>query len=96
MKENWPTRRGVLTREAEEIRRFDLSKPLVLRSRITEVDRLVTAMKAMKSALATFGAYVPRDLVRQLPDAGTTPRVGGERRPLSIMFTDIEGFTSVA
>jgi adenylate cyclase len=87
---------GQLTREADAIRAFELSRPLTIASRIREVDQLSRAMAAMKATLATFGAYVPRDLVRQFLAAGATPRLGGERLPLTIMFTDVRGFTTIA
>ncbi|HEY4253584.1 MAG TPA: adenylate/guanylate cyclase domain-containing protein [Roseomonas sp.] len=87
---------GRLTREAEAIRRLELDNPLHLDSRITEVQRLGGAMSAMKAALANFAAYVPRDLVQQLVANGEAARLGGDRRQLSVMFTDVEGFTTLA
>jgi adenylate cyclase len=87
---------GRLTREAEAIRRFDLDSPIEILSHITEVQRLGGAMAAMKSALGNFAAYVPRDLVRQLVGAGEAARLGGDRRPLTVMFSDVQGFTDLA
>jgi len=87
---------GVLTREADAIRRLEFGAPMTLRSRISEVERLADAMRSMKSALRLFGLYVPRDLVRKLMDEGAEAQLGGERRPISVMFTDIEGFTTLA
>lgn len=87
---------GALTREADAIRRLEFSAPMVLRSRISEVQLLADSMRSMKSALRLFGLYVPRDLVRKLMDEGAEARLGGERRPISVMFTDIEGFTTLA
>jgi adenylate cyclase len=86
---------GVLTREAQAIRRLELATPLVLRSHITEVEHLTEAIAAMKATLASFAAYLPRDLVRQFLAAGTEPRLGGERIALSLMFTDVQGFTTI-
>ncbi|HEY2619081.1 MAG TPA: adenylate/guanylate cyclase domain-containing protein [Acetobacteraceae bacterium] len=86
---------GVLTREAQSIRRLELAAPLVLRSHITEVERLAEAVAAMKATLNSFAAYLPRDLVRQFLAAGTEPRLGGERVALSLMFTDVQGFTTI-
>lgn len=85
-----------LTHEAEAIRRFDLEQPLTVSSHITEVARLATTMQAMKSALHTFGLYVPKFLVRELVSGDGRARLGGERRELSVMFTDIVGFTTIA
>jgi adenylate cyclase len=87
---------AALTREADAIRRFDLDRPMAVSSRITEVARLAATMQAMKAALHTFGVYVPKDLVRQLMGGDGTARLGGERRVLTVMFTDIVGFTTIA
>ena len=86
---------GVLTREAQSIRRLELAAPLVLRSHITEVERLAEAVAAMKTTLGNFAAYLPRDLVRQFLASGIEPRLGGERVALSLMFTDVQGFTTI-
>ncbi|MBR0657546.1 adenylate/guanylate cyclase domain-containing protein [Plastoroseomonas arctica] len=87
---------GRLTREAEAIRRFELDSPIRLDSHIAEVQRLGAAMGAMKAALGNFSAYVPRDLVRQLVGTGEMAKLGGDRRPLTVMFTDVENFTDLA
>lgn len=85
-----------LTVEAEGIRGFLLDGPVPVQSRIVEIERLAGAMGAMKASLRTFGAYVPRDLVRQLIAEGGTATLGGQRRALSVMFSDVEGFTRLA
>ena len=87
---------GVLTREAQAIRRLELTAPLNLRSRIIEVERLAEAIAAMKATLTSFTVYLPRDLVHQFLAAGIEPRLGGERVALSVMFSDIQGFTAIA
>jgi len=86
---------GVLTREAQSIRRLELAAPLVLRSHITEVERLAEAVAAMKATLGSFAAYLPRDLIRQFLASGIEPHLGGERLALSLMFTDVQGFTTI-
>jgi adenylate cyclase len=86
-----------LTREADAIRRFDLERPLTVSSHITEVARLAATMHAMKDALHLFGLYVPKYLVRQLVSGdGGGAKLGGERRQVTVMFTDIVGFTTIA
>jgi adenylate cyclase len=39
---------------------------------------------------------VPKRLVQQLVESGTALRLGGARREVTVMFTDIEGFTNIA
>jgi adenylate cyclase len=87
---------GVLTREAEAIRRLDLTTPLQLTTHITEVERLAQAMGGMKAALRLFSVYVPRDLVRKLMAEGAEAELGGERRRLTVMFSDVQNFTTIA
>lgn len=85
-----------LGREAEAIRRLDLAAPLVPPGGTAEVAALGEAMGTMKSALRLFSVYVPRDLVRKLMAEGAEAELGGERRRLTVMFSDVQGFTTIA
>ena len=72
---------------------FDHVSPLPP-SRIKEIDDLASSFNAMLIGLQSFGRYVPRMLVKRLireHQAG----VGIEERELTVMFTDIVGFTSI-
>lgn len=85
-----------LTQEAEALRALDTSRPLPVASGLAELDRLGDAMRQMKKSLGVFGIYVPRDLVRQLVAHGSEARLGGERRVVTVMFTDVQDFTRIA
>lgn len=85
-----------LAGEADDIRRFNLESPIDIESRIAEVADLATAVKAMKSSLFSFGRYVPKALARRILLSDMDTRLGGERRELTLMFTDVVGFTSLA
>jgi adenylate cyclase len=89
-----PLRR--LSAEARKIEAFDLVESIPIRSRISEVRELEEAMSAAKMGLRTFGLYVPIELVRQILQSGVSPTPGGERRNLTVMFSDIQDFTSIA
>jgi len=52
-------------------------------------------MERMRSTLETFVRYVPRELVRHLIQSGEQLEVGGVKRDVTLLFTDIEGFTSL-
>jgi adenylate cyclase len=43
-----------------------------------------------------FGQYVSPDLVNQLSENPDRLILGGERRPLSILFSDVRGFTTIS
>ncbi len=85
-----------LADEADRIRSLQLDSALCLRSRIDEVDRLGAAMTSMRSALASFSRYLPKALVQQFIATGTDPVPGGERREITLLFSDVENFTPLA
>ena len=43
-----------------------------------------------------FGQYVSRDVYERLVDNPTLARLGGERREMTVLFSDIRGFTTVS
>ncbi|MCX5834348.1 MAG: adenylate/guanylate cyclase domain-containing protein, partial [Deltaproteobacteria bacterium] len=65
-------------------------------SMIKEVDRLMVATDDMKRGLRSFGKYVPTDVVRDIMASGGEAKLGGRRVNLTVFFSDIEGFTSIA
>jgi adenylate cyclase len=85
-----------LAREAEAIRRLDLAETPATAGGTAEVAALAETMAGMKSALRLFSVYVPRDLVRKLMAEGAEAKLGGERRRLTVMFSDVQGFTTIA
>ncbi len=89
-------RLGTLATEADKIRSFDLDEPVAVKSLFVEVHNLARAFGAMKQALQVFGRYVPKALVREIVQSGTTPELGGQRQEISVLFTDISGFTRIA
>jgi adenylate cyclase len=82
-----------LTEEADRIRRFDLEGEVAVHSAVTEIQTLASAAGAMKAALKSFGTYVPKDLVRGIVQSGTPTEVGGQRRQVTVLFTDLANFT---
>ncbi|MBF0628837.1 MAG: adenylate/guanylate cyclase domain-containing protein [Magnetococcales bacterium] len=85
-----------LAEETRRIREFDLSEPVVVRSLITEIRQLTESVATMKNALQTFGQYIPKELVRQLIASGEAVGLVGERRELTLLFTDVADFTTMA
>ncbi len=65
-------------------------------SRISELDEQSRAFNAMLSSLKAFETYVPRTLVERLLNRGEAETMISEERELTIMFTDIAGFTSMS
>lgn len=87
---------GRLTEETERISRLEMDSTQTISSRIDEVDRLGDAVSHMRSALVSACRYLPRSLVRQFMCSGTVPHLGGERRDISLLFTDVQNFTTLS
>lgn len=85
-----------LSHEADDIREFNLEHPIVLNTHIKEVQILLTALRALKSTIASFGKYVPTDLVKKLFASGEIAELSGTKKTLTVMFSDIVSFTRIA
>jgi len=61
-----------------------------------DVQEVLSGLEQAKTALRGMGKYAPLDLVRELYAENREPALGGELRELSILFSDLEGFTSLS
>jgi adenylate cyclase len=85
-----------LAAETDRIQRFELDQtPGRVRSIIREIDDLGRSVATMRTVVRTFSSFVPRRLVQQLVETGDALRLGGTRREVTVMFTDIAGFTEI-
>lgn len=84
-----------LTEETDRIKNFELEGSITIVSRIKEIIMLTYALNAMKKGLRSFQKYVPATLVRHIIEAGTDAQVGGAKKQLAILFSDIKDFTSI-
>jgi len=85
-----------LTTEAQAIRRLELNAKTEVPSRIREVSSLAIAMSEMKSSLRSFQKFVPVDVVRELVTTATEARLGGSRLTITMFFSDVADFTTLA
>ncbi len=87
---------AALVEQSKLIRLLDLRLDLApIDSRLKEVAQLSEAHASMRTALDSFARYVPRELVRDLLGRGEAARIGGRLLPLTILITDIRGFTAI-
>ena len=86
----------LLTESVENIRAFNLRVPVRIKTFILEIRDLAAALETMRSSLNAFGSYVPRPLVERMITNDLSPALGGDRRELTLLFSDIEGFTSLS
>ncbi|MBL9089040.1 MAG: adenylate/guanylate cyclase domain-containing protein [Planctomycetia bacterium] len=87
---------GLLAAESDRITALDLAPGPAVRSHLREVHRLAESQERMRGALDSFAKYVPTPVVRELLRQGEAARLGGRVRPVTVLFTDIRGFTGVS
>jgi adenylate cyclase len=75
---------------------FDLDVKTDIDTVYVELQRMVQAFDRMVTGLHSFSSYVPTELVRDLVATGRKAELGGEERELSMYFSDIAGFTTLA
>ena len=86
-----------LNRAARRVRRLSLDDlPDLPPSRIRELNDAGEAFNAMVNSLRWFETYVPRTLVRRLMRQGKAALAHSVQREVTVMFTDIVGFTALS
>ncbi len=90
-------RRGLerVVAESERMRRFEF-EPSTATSAFADIRAVLVDLERAKTALRGLARYAPVDLVRRLYADNREPKLGGELRLVTLLFTDVEGFTSFA
>ncbi|HEX7865245.1 MAG TPA: adenylate/guanylate cyclase domain-containing protein [Variovorax sp.] len=65
-------------------------------SRVLEIQHLDQALDDSARSLKAFSKFVPVDVINQLIDEGHALGPSGSPRRVTVMFTDVEGFTSIS
>jgi adenylate cyclase len=81
--------------EMRQVEQFRLDHLSYRPSRLRELDDLSHALRLMAGGLSAFRKYLPADLVESLIREGIEARPGGRTQPLTVMFTDLAGFTAL-
>ena len=85
-----------ITREVQAIIRLEPSTSFKTHKIITEISSLANAIIKLKSTINAFILYVPRTLVNDLLSSGKDLEIGGESRYLTVLFSDLKDFSSLA
>ncbi|MBP6782647.1 MAG: adenylate/guanylate cyclase domain-containing protein [Verrucomicrobiales bacterium] len=57
-------------------------------------ERVVSELREKRYIKGVFGSYVSPEVVKQIIESGELPKLGGERVDITILFSDIQGFSS--
>jgi adenylate cyclase len=85
-----------LERDMARIQTFDLEGECAVPTRIREILAMRDALDNMRHGLRSFRRYVPADLVSELIRLRKEAVLEVERKEITIFFSDIEGFTTIA
>ena len=88
--------------KAEAVARGDYGEPLPVTGS-DEIGQLAVSFNRMMTGLqerdfisSTFGRYVDQEIARELLSRPEASRMGGEKREVVILFSDVRGFTPLA
>jgi adenylate cyclase len=86
---------GRVVTTTARMRAFDFS-PGHDSSVFRDVNEVILGLERAKTVVRAMGKYIPIDLVRRLYDDNREPSLGGELAEVSILFSDLEGFTTLS
>ena len=83
-------------RAMSDIGRFKISNTPPAKSWFFEIQLMNEALQAMEQSLKDFSRFVPKAVVSKLIESGSGAKIGGRKRNVTLLFTDIAGFTSIS
>ncbi len=84
-----------LAQETDRIQRFEPAAGPPVHSMIREIAELSHSVSTMRTLVQTFSNFVPKRLVEQLVETGDAMKLGGSRREVTVLFTDVVNFTGM-
>ena len=85
-----------ISQDMEKVGRLEIESGGTNGSMFKEIHAMDQNLQSMKGGLRSFASYVPKDLVRDLLKTGKEARLEGSTETLTILFTDIAGFTGIS
>ena len=87
---------NAITADAVKLQKLAEPTPKPVKSRIKEVYELGSAIDLAQRAIWSFAHFVPKELVRRVIDNSISTELGGIRKEITLVFTDVRDFTTIA
>jgi len=85
-----------ITAQARQLQTLAEPDLVPVTSRIREIHDLGNTVNLAQRAIWSFAHFVPREIVRRVIDNSISTRLGGMKQEITLVFTDVEGFTTIA
>ena len=85
-----------ITAQAGRLRTLAAPDDMPVTSRVAEIDELGRTMAVAQRSIWSFARFVPKDIVKGIIDGSISTELGGTRREVTILFTDVTNFTGIA
>jgi adenylate cyclase len=80
----------------DRVAKYQLEEHEPPRSRVKEIFRLERAVRRVTASLRSFTRYAPEEIVRDVVATGREAMLTGDRREVTVLFSDLRGFTGFA
>ncbi len=85
-----------ITAQAGRLQMLVAPDDLPVASNIKEIHELGITVNLAQRAIWSFAHFVPKELVRRIVDNSISTELGGARQEITVVFTDVQGFTTIA
>jgi adenylate cyclase len=85
-----------VSRELKSVEGLSFEQQAHGASKVREIGQLQSAVALLRNSLQSFSAFAPVDVVRGLIKSGIPLTLGVEKRSLTILFCDVENFSTHA
>jgi adenylate cyclase len=85
-----------ITAQATRLQKLAAPDPSPVTSRIKEIHELGSTVNLAQRTIRSFARFVPKEIVRGVMDNSVSTELGGVREEVTVVFTDVRDFTTIA
>jgi adenylate cyclase len=85
-----------ITAQARQLQTLEEPDLMPVTSHIREVHELGNTVHLAQRTIWSFAHFVPKEIVRRVIDNSISTRLGGTKQEITLVFTDVQGFTTIA
>jgi adenylate cyclase len=87
---------NAITAQARKLQTLAEPDPVQVASHIKEIRELGNTVHLAQRAISSFARFVPKEIVRRVVDNSISTKLGGVKQEITLVFTDVQGFTTIA